>query len=141
MILRKYSNDDLEAIEKMNSFLAITIKFHGDINKDDDLFVVDRDEKLIGVGYLKYDKEFNRKGKYSIEFSTLLDEDHQGNMEIGGILMDGLINRYNEIKNSNPLKELCLRTCCETDEINDIQFFLEKGFSLNSVIPVLKYNL
>ena len=141
MILRKYSNDDLEAIEKMNSFFAITIKYHGDINEEDVLCIVDRDEKLIGVGYLKYDKKFNTKGKYSIEFSTLLDEEHQGNMKIDGMLMDGLINRYHEIKNANPQKELCLRICCETAEINDMEFFLDNGFSLNSVIPVLKYNL
>jgi len=141
MVLRKYSNDDLEAIEKMNSFFAITIKYHGDISKQDVICVVGRDEKLIGVGYLKYDKKFNRKGKYLIEFSTLVDEEHQGNMKIDGMLMDGLIKRYHEIKNANPQKELCLRICCETDEIKDMQFFLEKGFNLNSVIPVLKYDL
>lgn len=141
MVLRKYCNDNFETIKKMNSFFAITIKYHGDIDKKDVICVVDKDEKLIGAGYLKYDKKFNRKGKYSIEFSTLLDEEHQGNVEIDGMLMDGLIKRYNEIKNDNPQKELCLRICCETNEINDMQFFLDKGFSLNSVIPVLKYNL
>ena len=141
MLLRKYSATDLDAIEKINSFCAISIKYHGDIKKENVLCVVDENKELIGVGYLKFSENLHTKGKHLIGFSTSIDESHQSDMKVNGMLMDGLINRFHEIKNIIPQKELCLRICCETDEIKDMQFYLDKGFGLNSVIPVLKYNL
>lgn len=141
MILRDYCNNDLEAIEKINSFCAISIKYHGDILPENILCITDEKEKIIGVGYLKFNKKNQIKGKQIIEFSTFIIEEHTEDIEVYELLMDGLIKKFHEIKKSMPERELCLRICCETDEINDMQFFLKKGFNLNSVIPVLKYDL
>jgi ribosomal protein S18 acetylase RimI-like enzyme len=141
MLLRNYSSTDLNAIEKINSFCAISIRYHGDIKEENVFCVVDDKDELTGVGYLKFNEKIQRKDKLIIEFSTSLHESHRGDMKIDGILMDGLINRFYEIKQAIPEKKLYLRVCCEADEINDMQFFMQKGFGLNSVIPVLKYDL
>lgn len=141
MLMREYSTTDLNAIEKINSFCAISIKHHGDIKPENVLCVINEKKVLIGVGYLKFDEDNKTKGKNKIGFSISIDKAHQDDMEVDEMLMDGLINRFHQIKSTMPEKDLCLRICCETDEIKDMQFFLEKGFSLNSIIPVLKYDL
>lgn len=141
MLLRKYKATDLDAVEKINSFCAISIRYHKGIKEENILTVVDDNEKPIGVGYLRFDENFCAKGKNLIEFPTALDESHQGNTSADSLLVDGLIKRYRGIKDITLEKEICLRICCETDEIKSMQFFIEKGFSLNAVIPVLSYNL
>lgn len=141
MQLRNYCAADLGAIEKINSFCAVSIKYHGDIKEENILCVVDENEKLIGAGYLKFDERLRKKGKLVIGFSTSIEEAHQGNMDAEGMLTDGLINRFHEIRRTVSYGEVCLRTCCEPDGIRNMQLLIDKGFCLNSVIPVLKYDL
>lgn len=141
MKLRDYCADDLNFIERINSFCAICIKYHRDVAPENILCVVDEKNDVIGVGYLTFSREKQTIDSNKIEFSTYLDKAHTGDMIIEGLLVDGLIRKYHSIRDNFPEKKLCLRICCETEEIEDMQLFLEKGFSLHSVIPVMKYDL
>lgn len=141
MILRDYCINDLNYIERINSFCAVSINYNGDIKPENILCAVDENDEVVGVGYLKFDLNKQTEEKHEIEFSTYLDETYEDDVEIEGLLIDGLIKKFHSIKRMMPEKKLCLRVCCETREIEDMQFFLERGFSLNSVIPVLKYEL
>lgn len=142
MIIRKYCNTDLSAIEKIDSFFATVLKkYHTGIKDENIICAIDDTGELIGFGYLKIHQSIDANKKQTITFSTQLNESHQEDGEIEELLMNGLIGRFHKIKNAFSDKRWCLRVCCETDEINDMQFFLEKGFSLQSVVPVLKYDL
>ena len=141
MLLRKFSVTDLEAIKKIDSFYATQIKYHKDIKEENILTVINDSNELIGIAFLKLDRNYPAKGKQLFNFSILLKESLPDDIEVKGMLIDGLIKRLYESKETIPEKKLCLRICCETDQIEDMQFFLEKGFALNSVVPVLKYDL
>lgn len=137
MKLRKYNSTDLDAIDKIDSLM----KYQGDIKKENIICIIDDNDKVIGVGWLKFDENVHINGKHFIKLSTKLDEAHKCDTEADGMLVDGLIRRFLQIKNAISGEQFCLHIFCETDEIKDMQFFLEKGFSLCSVIPVLKYDL
>lgn len=76
-----------------------------------------------------------------ITFSTQAHADHKENRNVESLLIDGLKKRFHKIKAECPDKKIYMRTCCDSDEIDDMQFFLGKGFSMGSAIPVLKYDL
>jgi hypothetical protein len=131
MLLREYRVTDLDTIENINFFAAASIRYHGDINAENVLCVANAKEEVIAVGYLKYDESFASLGEQMIEVSMYSDETCQVDAMIDDMLLEGLINRFNEIKEANPKKKLNLRVFREADEIKDMQFFLVKRLWFN----------
>lgn len=138
--IKKYAPSDLGAIEKMDAFAATEIQYHKGIHNENVICVVDGDV-IVGVGFLIIPKPIALKGKQYVEFSTVIRDEYRTDFVIDSLLTDGLIARFHEVKHENSKMDLYMRVCCENDEISDMQFLLEKGFTLNAVIPVLSYDL
>ncbi|TCL59846.1 acetyltransferase (GNAT) family protein [Kineothrix alysoides] len=139
MLLRKYVREDLDSIAQINPFAAVQLQYNQSILPEN-IVCAECDGSVIGVGFLLLHQTLETQ-KLQITFSTYTDNEHQDNIEADGLLMDGLINRFHQIKKEKPDITVRLRECCETDEIDDMQFFIHKGFSIHSAIPVLKYDL
>lgn len=137
MILRDYCTNDLSSIEKMNTYCAISIRFHRDIKPENVLCVVNENEEIAGVGYLKL-SEIPTEAKCVFDISTFLDKARASDSTVERMLMDGFIQRIHEIKRTMPDKNVCLRSFCEADELDHAQLLMEKGFHLHAAIPVLK---
>lgn len=138
MSVRDYCIDDLSRIEEMNAFCAVSIRFHGDIRPENVLCAVNEKGDIVGAGYLKLGETGAR---CMLEVSTFTDEAHAGDLAIEGMLVDGFNRRIREIKRMMPEKDVYLRSLCEADEIDRIQLFMERGFRLHAVIPVMKRDL
>ncbi len=140
MLLRNYDVSDLSAIEALNMYCALSIRFHRDVRPENVLCAVDEKGEIAGVGYLK-PNETQAESECLFELSTFVDDAYARDLAVEGILLDGLTHRIDEIGNTTPGKRVRLRSFCESDDIGRIQLFMEKGFHLHSVIPVLRYDL
>ncbi|MGE5579262.1 MAG: GNAT family N-acetyltransferase [Bacillota bacterium] len=139
---RRYCEDDLGSIEKINMYCALSIRYHRDVKPENVLCVVGENGEIAGVGYLK-PTQIEADAKRVFEISTFVDNvsaDGHG-FAIEGILVDGFIRRANEMELMEPGEDVRLRCFCEADEIDRMQLLMEKGFYPNAVIPVLKYDL
>jgi ribosomal protein S18 acetylase RimI-like enzyme len=140
MIWRNYCADDLTSIEAINRYCALSIRFHRDIKPENVLCAVNENGELAGAGYLK-PVEIQAEAKCVFDISVFSDTDHASDLAVRRILLDGFVKRHNEIRRMMPEKRVCLRVFCEADEIDHMQLFMEKGFHLHAVIPVMKYDL
>lgn len=140
MILREYCPDDLTAIEAINRYCSLVIRFHRDVKPENVLCVVDENGEMAGVGYLR-PIQMQPEAKSIFEISMFSGEECAGDLAVKRILLDGFVQKVNEIKCMTPSKTVCLRVFCEADEVDHIQLLMEKGFHLNAVIPVMKYDL
>lgn len=141
MYLRNYCEKDLTAIEKVSAFCAISIQYHKDIHPDYVRCVVNSEDEVIAVGYLKVDDNRTQKKKRTLGFSIFIDDQHLEDSKVKDMLVSGLIEKFNQIKKSMPEYDFALRVFCPSNDIQEMQFYLTKGFCLNAVIPVLKYDL
>ena len=141
MYLRNYCEKDLAAIEKVNAFCAISIQYHNDIHPENVLCVVNSKDEVIAIGYLKVDGHKTQKKKQTLGLSVFIDDQSLEDMRVKEMLVEGLIEKFNQIKKSMPEYDFALRVFCTSDDIQEMQFYLTKGFYLNAVIPVLKYDL
>lgn len=140
MQLRNYDVSDLSAIEALNQYCAVSIRFHRDIKPENVLCVVSESDELAGVGYLK-SNESQAESECLFELSTFVGDAYDRDLAVEAALLDGLTHCVEEIRSSTPSKTVRLRSFCEADDIDRIQLFMEKGFHLHAVIPVLKYDL
>lgn len=138
--IKRYAPSDLGAIEKIDTFAATEIQYHKGIHDENVICVVDGDI-IVSAGFLIIPKPIALKGKQYVELSTVTHDEYRSDLSIDSLLTDALIARFYEVKHENSQMDLYMRICCENDEISDMQFLLEKGFTLNAAIPVLSYDL
>lgn len=139
MYIRKFKQEDLCRIEQIHSFLAVQIKYHNGIRNENIVCVI-KDEMIIGVGFLIIHQTRNLQ-KTEVTYSASPDGGSKYNKEIRDLLMDGLLKRFRELKEENPNSHYYLRICCDTEETEEMQALLKKGFAIWRAIPVLKYDL
>lgn len=139
MLLRKFVKEDLDLIEQAVPFFAVQIKYNQGILKEN-IVCVEKDNQIIGVGFLTLHQTLNIHS-LKVTFSTYITDKYKDNFEVESRLMDGLQKCFYELKEQKSGAKLYLKEYCETDEIRYMQFLLDKGFSINIAIPILKYDL
>ncbi|MGE5579278.1 MAG: GNAT family N-acetyltransferase [Bacillota bacterium] len=140
MILRSYCADDLSSIERISRFCALSVRYHRDVKPENVVCAVRGNGEIAGVGYLK-PNQVQANAKRVFEISTFVDNASANDLTAEGILIDGFIQRANEMERMEPGEDVRLRCFCEADEIDHMRLLMEKGFYPNAVIPVLKYDL
>lgn len=144
--IRNYEENDLEFIQQVNFLLWLEIQYHSDYIKENIFIAADDDEnkKMVGVASVSFhdswyamDKDIMHKLKYDIA----VDEENEYWKIAKSLLMDKLIEKLKIYKAEHSEKKICICGWCDSDEIGEMQFLLEKGFEMNSVTPVLKYDL
>lgn len=141
MYIRNYSENDLSAIEKIDPFCAISIRYHGAIHPENVRCVVDSEDEVIAVGYLKIEDGESQIENRRIDLSVFVTEEAVKESSTKEVLVEGLIERFNQIKAGASESNLTLRVFCMSDDHQDVKFYQSKGFTLNEDIPIMKYDL
>lgn len=141
MYLREYSEQYLTSIEKLDPFCAITLQYHGDVQHENTLCVVDSMNEVIAVGFLKGGDKNPGNVKLIFDLSIFIESRHLEESSVKTLLVSGLIERFKRIKDrANP--PICaIKVFCHANNIQEIQFYNDIGFCFNEIIPVLKCDL
>jgi len=127
--IRPYKESDLSKLEQLDMFSVLQIKHHKGV-KTENVLCAFENENMIGAGILILFQD-NRA-----EFYTYADN----NVTVKTMLADCLIGRFFELQKENH-QSMVLRACHFSDELEEIQFLLSKGFKTDNTIMWLKYDL
>jgi GNAT superfamily N-acetyltransferase len=140
MVLRAYTESDMCRIQQINAFLALQIKYHGGVQRENIICAVEND-MIIGAGILVIQQDILDIEKVIVDFYTYSDENHQKDSSLTPMIMDVLIARFIELQANDHTHSMYLRAFRMSDELFSIQVLLNRGFTINSVIPWLKCDL
>ena len=127
-IIKPYNESYLSQLERIDAFIVLQLKYHGGI-KAENVFCAIVNDIVVGVGML-----IIFQGSRA-EFSVYSDDP-----DVKQALIERLITRFIELRKESDSK-LVLRVCRFSNEFDDIQFLLSKGFRTDSTILFLKRDL
>lgn len=127
MNIRPYQESDLNQLEQLDMFTVLQIKYHGGV-KSENVFCALENDIIIGAGLLTLYRD--DKAEYYV---------FANNPDAKKMLTECLIERFLELKKEN--NKLVLRVCLRSDENEEIQSLLNKGFYTDNTIFWLKYDL
>lgn len=139
MDVRRLVNEDAERIEQINPFAALKITYDKGVSRENVVCATDRGN-LAGVGFLTL-HQTQKADELRVSYDMFMDERYQEDREIRILLTEGMLARFREIQREKSGVRVYLNDYVESDESGDIQFRLERGFLLNAVMPVLRYDL
>lgn len=139
MYIRSLCQEDFGQIERIAPFAAVQLKYNRGVSEDHGVCLIDGD-KLAGFGYLTL-HQTRKQDELKITYDMFTEPEYEDNRKARELLTDGILESFRCIQKENPGVKVYLNEYAETDELKDIQFLLEKGFIINAVSPVLKYDL
>lgn len=127
VLIKPYEESDLGNLEQLDMFTALQIKYHGGVNAKN-VFCAFENENITGAGLLTLFQDARAEiYTYANDASTK------------EILTDCLIKRFIELQREN--NKMVLRICHSSDELEEIEFLLRKGFCADNAIMCMKYDL
>lgn len=141
MYLREYSEQFLTSIEKLNPFCAITLQYHGDVQHENAICVVDSMNEVVAVGFLKGKNRKPGNDKWIFDLSIFVEDRYLENSSVKMLLVGGLIEKFKRIKERNAIPNCAIRVFCDEIDIHEIDFYKNMGFRFNEIIPVLKCDI
>jgi ribosomal protein S18 acetylase RimI-like enzyme len=140
MELRAYAESDMCRIEQINAFLALQIKYHGGVQRENIICAIEND-MIVGAGILVLQQDIMEIEKIIVDLYTYSDENHQNDSSLTPMMTDGLIVRFIELQAADHAHAMYLRAFRMPDELLSIQLLLCRGFTINGVIPWMKCDL
>lgn len=145
--IRNPKDGDAEKLERLDFVLKMLYLHHGDFDKRNMFCAVNKDDELLAVAHLMKHDTFDAAGhdeepdfiRYLTYEITFADE--SANEAIKDALTDALISRSREIKAENPEKRIVLAQYMDTDSLDELSYFLTRGFTVHGTIAVFKFDL
>ena len=145
--IRKFDINDFEKIKVLNNDLYFKIKNNKTFNIDNCFVAISNLEKVIGVCALAYDGtwfylESKREDipSYRMQIELFVD-DISCKKEVEVALVNEAKKHIQKFKNIYPDKKLCMRCFVLSNQKDEIQFWLEQGFSTKGIMWIFDFDL
>jgi GNAT superfamily N-acetyltransferase len=142
--IRNYHDNDLEFIQEVDFLLWLEVQYHGDYINENIFTAVDDNNQVLGVGCLSFHLTWHVVDEdimHKLKLDMAIDYENKHAKQAKSLLMDKLIEKLDEYKEKYSNNKMCICNYCESDKVDDIQFFMSKGFTMSGVTPVLKFDL
>lgn len=146
-VIRNPKEEDAEKIEKLDFVLKMLYLYHGDLDKRNMFCAVSGEGEILAVAHLMphetlfaarhdEDKDFIHYLTYQISFADNAEEER-----IKDALTDALIKRSREIKAQNQDKRIVMAQYIDADNLQELSYYLARGFTIYDTIVVFKFDL
>ncbi|WP_208559240.1 GNAT family N-acetyltransferase [Marinilactibacillus kalidii] len=147
--VRNYSDKDADKIAEFNFLSMLAYRYNADYTPENIFCAVDSDDHLYGVGHLAPDEtwlviEENNKPAcfvYKLALDISLNPHFNYTVEVQDALFSSLLKRANELKSHYSDKNICVTITIPSDELEEIDYFLSKGFSVQRNHLIMKRDL
>ncbi|GAA0343059.1 hypothetical protein GCM10008967_36920 [Bacillus carboniphilus] len=147
--IRNYQEQDAEQIAKMDFVNMLAYKYNGDYVAENIYCVVDSDETVYGAGHLEPDQTWfliEKEGQpsnfvYKLNLQLYFNEDHEIPIDVQNALYETLLNRATEIKSQYPDKKVRLSHTIHYEDLEEMDYFLSKGFVVERNHMIMKRDL
>lgn len=134
--IRNYIDTDADKIAEFDFLSMLAYRYNRDYEASNIFCAVDANENIVGIGHLEPDQTWflidkNTKPShfvYKLNLSISLNGKFHCPIEIKDELFSTLLNRAKEIRNQYPDKNVTISHTIPSDEIDEIDYFLAKGF-------------
>lgn len=142
--IHPFTPADLPALESLDPLLWLSMRHHGDYTPEN-AFCAYEGDTLLGFGTLSktgswYTSE-TRDPLRRLMLSLRTAPDLEDPDEVRGLLLDALILRVKQIAAEFPDRRVAISAFVEEDDGYLIQQLLERGFGMDTLIPVLGVDL
>lgn len=147
--IRKYQENDLEAIQQISFMIWLELQWNKDIHAQDAVVAEDiTTNSVVGVSALAYDatwyyidKKVSHIPLYQMRVEYAVQDSLPNIKCVEHQLIQAMKEQFAAYKLTYPDKTLALRSWCEESNHTNIQLLLEEGFSAYGTTLVLSFDL
>ncbi|WP_379163097.1 GNAT family N-acetyltransferase [Paenibacillus sp. sgz5001063] len=146
-IIRNLLETDVVQIERLDCILNLLVRYHGDLDKRNMFCAVNGDEEIVAVAYLMEHDTFHAvrpaEDRSFIRYLTCEINFAQGKEDerLKDALTAALIERSRAIKAQYPDKRIVIAQYIDADNMNELSYYLARGFTIFNTIVVFKFDL
>lgn len=145
--IRNANSKDAEKIEKFGFVLKMLYLYHQDLEHLNMFFAVDGDDEVLAVAHLMPHDTFHAVGReqeqdfvYHLTYEITFAEGAEST-QVKDALTQALIGRCREIKALNPHKRIAMSQYMDADSLEELGYYLARGFCIYDTIVVFKFDL
>lgn len=148
-IIRNYYSDDASKIGSFDKVAELAYLYKGDLKAANIFCAVNAEKEILGVADLEphiswtpIDKDCQDPGYiYRIGVNIRINPAHVADKTLRSCLMDALLTRAREIKKDYPGKKIRVIKYISSDNNEEMDFFISKGFVAHRTSLVMKRDL
>lgn len=147
--IRNYCSDDAEKIGSFDKVAELGYRYKGDFKPANIFCAVNSENEILGaadlephISWTPIDKECqNTDYIYRLGVNIRINPAYTADKSLRSCLMDALLTRAEEIKNDYPGKKIRVIKYISSDNNDEMDFFLSKGFVAYRTSLVMKRDL
>lgn len=147
--IRNYQADDADQIATYDYMSMLAYQYHKDYLPENIFCAVNVHQQILASGHLAPDQSWDAIGNGEMptdfEYKLLLELSVNDGAEVPKGTMDALlselINRAREIRSNYPTKRVTLQHTIHTEDLEEMDFFLSKGFVAKGTHLVMRRDL
>lgn len=147
--IRNYTKEDAEKIGNFDNISVLSYMYNGDFKPENIFCAVNADGEIYGVGHLVPHDTWALIGKdgmshdfiYKLWLNISFNSELEPPESVKNELMEALIKRARQFKEVHPNKRIRLIKFIKSDENEEMDYFLSKGFAVYGNNLVMKRDL
>jgi ribosomal protein S18 acetylase RimI-like enzyme len=147
--IRNYTDKDADKIAEFNFLSMLAYRYNRDYVPNNIFCAVDSEDNIYGIGHLEPDQtwlfiEKNNKPSnfvYKLNLDISLNPNFNCPVELQDELFSSLLKRANELRNKYPDKNVRVNHTIPSDDLEEIDYFLSKGFITQRNHLIMKRDL
>lgn len=148
-IIRNYNSDDADKIGSFDKIAELAYRYKGDMKAANIFCAVNSENEILGVADLEphiswtsIDKDYQDKNYiYRLCVNIRINPLHADDKKLSSCLMDAVLTRAVEIKRDYPGKKIRVIKYISSDNNEEMDFFISKGFIAYRNSLVMKRDL
>lgn len=148
-IIRNYKHEDAEKIGSFDNIAELAYLYKGDMKAENIFCAVNSNNEILGVGDLEphiswtaiennyQDDDYIYRLCVNIRINSAFESDK----DVCSSLMDALLTRAKEIKKSYPEKKIRIIRYVSSENNEEMDFYISKGFVAYRTSLVMKHDL
>ncbi|WP_151736827.1 GNAT family N-acetyltransferase [Paenibacillus tengchongensis] len=146
-IIRNPVEEDFEQIGDFNFVYKLHCLYHGDYDAENMFVAMNETGGLSGIAQLAYHGSFHADGHDTdpdfIRYLNFELDVAPGGMKesIRNALTEALLKRAAELKALHPAKRIAMTQFMDADHVNELGYYLGRGFTVHNSIAVFQFDL
>lgn len=148
-LIRNYKDDDADKIAKFDFLSMLAYRYNKDYVPANIFCAVDSEDNIYGVGHLEFDRTLIANDKnnkpsnfvYILNLDISLNPNFEYPIELQDELLTSLLQRAWEVRSQYLDKQVRVSLTIPSDELEEIDYFLSKGFVVQRNHLIMKRDL
>ncbi|MBM7662615.1 GNAT superfamily N-acetyltransferase [Bacillus mesophilus] len=147
--IRNYVENDAVEIGSFDFMAMLAYQYNGDYQAENIFCAQDEEGHILGAGHLVPDQTWLLLGKadqpadfiYKLNLDISINHNRPGSERVLEDLFISLVSRAKQLRAEHPTKKISISHTIESDDLEEIDFYLSKGFIVRRNHLIMKRDL